>query len=115
MTLIPQTLFRFQSRLAFYKWLHQSKFISISKIPNCFYSTESDKKSKIVEKTPLAIRSMFRNDEGKRTLFPAFSAPVETFLAQKVELDKDISRLVAKSASFAVYSFLGIAILGNCA
>lgn len=62
---------------------------------------------------PRLFRQLFRRPDGSLHYLPSFSVPIERVLTRSIFPDIDIARLVAKSASFAIYSFVGITILGT--
>ena len=76
-------------------------------VPMRWYASEEP------QKKPRLLAQLFRRPDGSLHYLPSFSAPIERVLVRSIFPDIDIARLVAKSASFAIYSFLGITVLGT--
>ena len=75
---------------------------------NANYSTNSQPPEK-----RSILRQLFRSPDGTFHYFPAFSSPIESVLVRSIFPDRDIARLIAKSASFAIYSFVAVSALGT--
>lgn len=58
--------------------------------------------------------SLFRNKEtGKRAIIPILSEPIENLLVRRLDVDRDIARLLGKSTSALVYSFIAVSACGT--
>ena len=80
-------------------------------ITNANYSTNSP--PPLPPEKRSILRQLFRSPDGTFHYFPAFSSPIESVLVRSIFPDRNIARLIAKSASFAIYSFVAVSALGT--